>query len=88
MTQGQQYKRDALIIGAPTRFCWYRIRIEFCDQYKSLDGDQIVFAADEKSAILAAMNKAIPNGALQDMHHKALVVWASELEKINGPSIN
>ena len=86
--QRDHFKRNALIIGAPTRFGWYRIRIEFSDRFKSLDGDQIVFAADEKSAILMAMNKAIPNTAIEEMHQQALVVWASELEKINGPSIN
>jgi hypothetical protein len=87
--KNNHYKRDALIIGAPTRFDWYRIRIEFSERFKKLDGDQVVFAADEKSAVLVAMNKAIPNGALMDMQqHASLVVWASEIEKINGPSIN
>jgi hypothetical protein len=80
-------KRDALIIGVPTKFHWYRIRVEFNKGHEHLDGDQIVFAADDKSALLAAINKAIPNGAPDEMHKQAVVVWASELEEINGPVI-
>lgn len=84
----EETKRDALIIGVPTKFNWYRILVHFNKgPYEHLDGYQTVFAADDKSALLAAINKAIPNNAPDEMHTQAVVVWASDMEKINGPII-